>query len=357
MRRTFQERYAQDLQVAIDAGRTPAQGARVEASFVPPPVYDEAVSPPPPSPTLPPQSPSLRTSSPSTSRTPSPQPTIFGPAIEFIRETLYAALADELERVPSLRRLLKRDPARGYFAAVAFAILDVATSSVSTNGEEPLIWGVLDKSLSLSDCPAELQPFMRELCALGVDARTMEDEDSEASVRALQADPAEELPMPRMDRVRQVLKGGVGWVYDDANSDNELENEDTGRDGIGRKPTTAAERGERRRTVSTQNRAVAYANRINALALGITKLGGFRERQEEVFQVLVGVGGRNRHTGTGTSGGASDAMVSGTAANGEASVVVGGTKSSGVAQGQDGKSSEAGKPKRSRWRWGIKQDA
>ena len=47
----------------------------------------------------------------------------------------------------------------------------------------------------------------------------------------------------------------------------------------------------RRRRTSTEGRAVAFANRINALALGMTKLRAFRERQEMVFKVLAGVGG------------------------------------------------------------------
>jgi hypothetical protein len=45
-RRTFQERYKQDLQSALDAGQTPSPGSekRRVASFAPPPSYDELLS-------------------------------------------------------------------------------------------------------------------------------------------------------------------------------------------------------------------------------------------------------------------------------------------------------------------------
>jgi len=41
---------------------------------------------------------------------------------------------------------------------------------------------------------------------------------------------------------------------------------------------------------STEGRAVAFANRVNALALAMTRLPQFKERQDEVFRVLAGVG-------------------------------------------------------------------
>jgi hypothetical protein len=120
----------------------------VKASFVPPPIYDPSPTSSPassPRPSidalpplypqyanhpLPPQSPSrLSPYSASGFGFPprSPSSTNLAPdspAIEFIRETLYDSVADALERQPSLRALLKRDPPRAYFASVAYAILD-----------------------------------------------------------------------------------------------------------------------------------------------------------------------------------------------------------------------------------------
>ena len=354
MRRTFQEKYAGDLQVALDSGTARSPGGRaLKASFVPPPSYDTPPSPapvsasasvrpapstpphaspsrlplplsPPPSasastlhvPTSPSRS-SRRTHSPSASvsslassthshsrsRSHSPSSEVFSPTIlaedvpgiEFIRETLYAALADVLERRPALRSLLRADPARAYFAAVALAILDVAASSSSPSsaradphlqklreglppspsGEGPAIRGVLGQTLALRECPAALKPFMAELCAIGAALRAMEEEDSEATVRALQRGDAE-LPVPRHERVREILERGVGHARRAS---------DLGRGGDG-----DGEEAMRRRRTSTEGRAVAFANRINALALGMTGLRAFRERQEMVFRVLAGVG-------------------------------------------------------------------
>ncbi|CAL1717389.1 unnamed protein product [Somion occarium] len=303
MRRTFQDRYATDLQAAIDAGDHSNLG--VKASFVPPPSYDEPSSPPatasssriphtPPrvsrlSLQIPPPSPSG-----SSRRSPSPAPTILAedaPAIDFIRETLYAALASVFEHMSGLRSLIRRDPARAYFAAVAFAILDVASSTSikhSADGE-PVIHGVLDRSLSLSECPADLRPFMQELCAIGQKMKEMQEEDSEATVDALQH--GQEPPLPRLDRVRGIIEGGVGHVYNEPRSRSRspcISGEER-RSHDGQRPMSTD---PRRRKTSTENRAVAFANRINALALAMTKLRAFRERQDIVFKVLSGTSKR-----------------------------------------------------------------
>ncbi|OCH86485.1 hypothetical protein OBBRIDRAFT_761286 [Obba rivulosa] len=308
MRRTFQDRYASDLQAALDAGTNGV--GRFKASFVPPPVYDA------PSPTAAPSSPpasssrrSLKSSPSSRSRIsaypPSPtssKPSLLtpeSPAIELIRETLYAALADVLERTPSLRHMLQTDPTRAYFASVAFAILDIATSSTTlhiasksavdvlpdTGDSEPAVRGVLGQTLTLSQCPPDLRPFMEELCAIGRAAHEMEEEDSEASVRAMQRDG--DLPVPRLERVRDIISGGVGHAFDKGRENGSVAHgEHRSRGG-----RDVEETGRRRRRTSTENRAVAFANRINGLALSMTKLRAFRERQEMVFKVLAGVGG------------------------------------------------------------------
>ena len=114
---------------------------------------------------------------------------------------------------------------------------------------------------------------MAELCAIGAALCVMEKEDSEAT--ALQREEVE-LPVPRHERVREILERGVGHARRAS---------DVGRGGDGED-----EGAMRRRRTSTEGRAVAFANRINALALGMTGLRAFRERQEMVFKVLAGVG-------------------------------------------------------------------
>lgn len=181
------------------------------------------------------------------------------PAIEFIRETLYASLADALERQPSLRRLLKRDKTRAYFASVAFAILDVSTKAITPEGS---VVGVLGKPLTLEECPRELRPFMAELAAIGHQAREIEDEDNEVAMRLAEQD--KDIPLSRLDRVKMMLEEGVGY-------ERGLQDARSGRRSV-------------------EGRAVAFANRINALSLGMTRLRAFRERQEDVFKVLAGIG-------------------------------------------------------------------
>ncbi|PPQ71661.1 hypothetical protein CVT26_010579 [Gymnopilus dilepis] len=293
-RRSFQDRYASDLQAALDAGAGPSGSSSPrKASFVPPPAYDPSPNasprpsldldlpnphdhPLPPLPhadgQLPPQSSGLLSplsasrstfsSSTSSFGGPPASPTILTqdtPAIEFIRETLYASLADALERQPSLRRLLKRDKTRAYFASVAFAVLDVATNSVTPDGA---IIGVLGKPLTLQECPRALRPFMVEHASIGHQAKEMEEQDTQTAIELVQA--GKNVPLSRLDRVKMMLEEGVG--YEQGLND--------ARDG--------------RRSV--EGRAVAFANRINALSLGMTRLKAFRERQDDVFKVLAGIG-------------------------------------------------------------------
>ncbi|KAG6917721.1 hypothetical protein DXG01_001372 [Tephrocybe rancida] len=302
-RRSFQDRFASDLQAALDSGTAPGSPSAKKASFVPPPSYDASpsVSPrtsldsrPPPSPrqsvqSIPPPSPrqSRRLSPPlhprQSTRQPSPSPSHLSPppsatsssfprrspspivlaphspAIEFIRETLYASLADALERQPSLRALLKHDSPRAYFASVAYAILDVATTAITPEGS---VVGVLGTPLTLADCPPELRPFMIELAAIGAQAKEIEDADNDTAMQYAQR--GEDIPPSKMERVRKMLEEGVGYA-----------------DG-----RREAEEGRR----SVEGRAVAFTNRINALSLGMTRLRAFRDRQDEVFKVLAGIG-------------------------------------------------------------------
>ena len=114
----------------------------------------------------------------------------------------------------------------------------------------------------LSDCPIQLQPFMVELAAIGRDSKELEAEDDRIAMQYAQQ--GRDIPAPRMERVRKILEEGVG--YSDRHRD-----EENGR-------------------LSVEGKAVAFANRINALSLGMTRLKAFRERQEYVFTVLAGIG-------------------------------------------------------------------
>ncbi|KAJ7632878.1 hypothetical protein FB45DRAFT_517708 [Roridomyces roridus] len=289
-RRSFQDRYASDLQAALDSGNSGTSPSPRRAAFVPPPSYDaspissantsprssmEHSSPQYATYDLPPRSPSFlsppgsarsHTGSFPAPRSPSPQLlNQSSPAIEFIRETLYAALADALSRTPALRTLLKTDPPRAYFAAVAFAVLDVATTSLTPEGA---VIGVLGVPLTVAECPPELRPFMMELASIGRAAKEMQDQDDEVAMHC--AARGEDIPETRMDRVRMMLEKGVGYGYSQGRGAARRDSED------------------RRRSV--EGRAVTFTNRINALSLGMTRLKAFRDRQGDVFKVLAGIG-------------------------------------------------------------------
>lgn len=296
LRRSFQDRYAGDLQAAIDVGAPPAApgSLRTKASFVPPPLYTPSptttLSPtsqeksqrspvlratPSPTPSLrPPHSPSSASASASVADA-RRSPTIAGPtspAIELIRETLYAALADVLASTPHLHAQLARDPPRAYYSAVALAVLAVAALSVSADADGSsspdadggAVWLVRGTRLTVAECPAPLRPLMREFVAIGGEAARIEDEDTEAALALAQEGLT--VPVPRLERARMLLERGAGY---------DVQEEE--RDASGRR--------------SAEGRAVAFANRVNALALGMTRLPQFRERQAEVFRVLAAVGG------------------------------------------------------------------
>ncbi len=291
-RRTFQDRYAGDLQAALDES-----GGGRKTSFVPPPSYD---GPPPPqqeepqhfgdtlSPTSttfpthsrtsstsstqshPSQSPSRRTSVTSSSSytpSPSPSPSLLppqSPALTIIRETLYASLADALSRTPALHTLLATDPPRAYFASVSVAILDVALTNVSADNGDVQVMGVMGREVTLDECPGGLQPFMRELGSIALAAKSIREDDDDAAVNALTHGKA--LPEPTMERIRDLLVYGAR----------------------GRRNSN-----DSARSPSPEGKTLSFANRISALSLGMTRLRAFRERQEEIFSILRGVGVEN----------------------------------------------------------------
>ncbi|KAG1750280.1 hypothetical protein EDB19DRAFT_1679487 [Suillus lakei] len=274
-RRTFQDRYASDLQAALDAGLSRNE-LKVKTSFVPPPVYSDSLAPD--SSGYGSKKFAYSPSSPSSkfpSRTPSP--TILTqntPEIDFIRETLYSALAGVLEQITAspthnphpLARLFRYDPPRAHFAAVSLAILEVATTQGIVLPDQNAIMCVSAREpgghkLTPDACPEPLRPFMMELISIGRDAQVMQDEDNEATIKAIESGD-EDIPEPRFERVQAIIVDGV-------------------RVGGG----TADDRC-RTRKMSVEGRVVAFANRVNALGLSISRIKAFRDREKEVFDVL-----------------------------------------------------------------------
>lgn len=108
---------------------------------------------------------------------------------------------------------------------------------------------------------------MVELGSIGRLAKEMDEQDTEEAMRLAQA--GKDIPPPRMDRVKTMLEEGVG--HDVPHPSSRDPPQDQGRRSV-------------------EGRAVTFTNRINTLALGLTRLKGFRERQRDVFKVLAGIG-------------------------------------------------------------------
>jgi hypothetical protein len=103
---------------------------------------------------------------------------------------------------------------------------------------------------------------MMELASIGREAVALAQEDDRIAMDL--ASRGHDIPQGKLDRTKQVLLGGVG---SERRSIDDTEG----------------------RRASLEGVAVTFANRISALSLGMTRLRAFRERQNEIFQVLSGV--------------------------------------------------------------------
>jgi len=97
---------------------------------------------------------------------------------------------------------------------------------------------------------------VKELISIGLDAAQLQEEDTQQVIRCLQS--GEDIPVPRSERVTKILEEGIGG--------------DGGDDGVRR---------------SLEGRAVVFANRVSRLSLTLTKLKAFKDRQGDVFQLLM----------------------------------------------------------------------
>ncbi|QRV89326.1 hypothetical protein RhiJN_17344 [Ceratobasidium sp. AG-Ba] len=203
------------------------------------------------------------------------------PSIVIIRETLYAGLGDALAEAPKLRDLLVEDPPRAYFASVSLAILNVSLTSITPRGS---VRAVLGQELTLEDCPAPLRPLMMELASIGEAAKELSEEDDRRAMHL--AERGLDIPEPRIDRLKRTLRTGVAEQRLEERAVRRNTRRERGRSPApGSRSDEDSDEGRRSPSSST----VRFANRINELALRMTALPAFRERQQEVFAILKGV--------------------------------------------------------------------
>ncbi|KAG8934519.1 hypothetical protein FRC01_002251 [Tulasnella sp. 417] len=229
-------------------------------------------------------------------RSPSPAvPAQLNSAIETIRETLYAELAEVLSKTKELRGLLATDQPRAYFASVGLAILEFSLNALTPDGG---VRAVLGAELKMEDVPREYRPLMAEVQAIARRSRELEEEDNRKAIELLTAG-EDTLPEPRMDRLKRMLIKGVARGWEELQRDQDVSGADTevmagaAFESQVRRSARGSDQGAvraRSRDRSPEGTVLQLANRINALALAMTRLPAFRERQDKVFKVLAGVG-------------------------------------------------------------------
>ncbi|GAA5978113.1 hypothetical protein JCM10908_004233 [Rhodotorula pacifica] len=262
-RRTFQTRFRADLQAALEAEEVsrPARREGVDsasARYQAPPAYDAP-------PRVRPHAAGAKSEgSGVTDRGPVGGVASYGATeeeaahLDLIRETLYGALADVLVTTPEVSDMLSRGPefaAKAFYAATCLAILEVALTRVSHDGVRAVDLGRgSPRTIGIRETPDYLRPFLSRLVEISQVVRAIGEDDDARAVREA-TEGVETLSRPKLDCLRDRLTFGVGAA----------------------------------RASSGQDEIVQLANGINGLALGMTSLPAFQERQAQAFQVLAAI--------------------------------------------------------------------
>ena len=122
-----------------------------------------------------------------------------------------------------------------------------APAQPDSDTNEVGVWIVRGRRLTVTECPAPLRSLVREFVAIGLEAERIEEEDNEAAIALAQQGRA--VPVPRLERARMLAEHGAGYDVRDSEGERDM--------------------GGRR---SAEGRAVAFANRVDAVALGTTRL-------------------------------------------------------------------------------------
>jgi len=123
---------------------------------------------------------------------------------------------------------------------------------------------------------------MIELAGIGEAARELSEEDDKRAMHL--AERGLDIPEPRIDRLKRTLQTGVAGQREEERAMRRNTRRERGRSRGG----NSDDSDEGRRSPSSTT--VRFANRVNELALRMTALPAFRERQQEVFSILQGVG-------------------------------------------------------------------
>lgn len=134
------------------------------------------------------------------------------PALISVRETFYSILSDVIEASGLLGKLLRDDPARGYYTAVAMAIVQAAMTSltpdaqrvrvVSFNSGQPRTFGT-------DDAPVSFRVFVRALVSLGKILRELEEKDNNDAIELAMRGEDDLRSLTRIELLKQELEVGV----------------------------------------------------------------------------------------------------------------------------------------------------
>ena len=193
-------------------------------------------------------------------------------AILTIRETLYSAIAEVLSTYSYLACLFTRDPARAFFTSISLAILSVSLSSLSSDGTS--IRTVFGTDISICDVPADYPSpdeggdyrcFIQELIGIGQQGRKIAEADDDRAIACVAR--GKDLPTTRMDRLRQILEKGVGYV----DESGKIRGED--------------------RLEREFGKTMAFALRINQLTMKVVKMKSLfkSENAGEILNILAGL--------------------------------------------------------------------
>ncbi|GAA5875301.1 hypothetical protein JCM16303_000576 [Sporobolomyces ruberrimus] len=179
--------------------------------------------------------------------------------LSVIRETLYSAFADAIVDTPSILQQLSQGPAytaKAFFASTCLAILEVSLTRVGAEGVRVVQMGRgAPKIIGIAETPAYLRPFLGKLVEVSQALQAISLQDDEIAMREASSE-ATTFTQPRIERLRNRLANGISVDGEGQEGEQELR---------------------------------LLGNAINEMALGMTALPAFKDRQVDAFKVLVSV--------------------------------------------------------------------
>lgn len=149
------------------------------------------------------------------------------PGLMSIRETFYSILSEVIEGSALLGKILRDDPARGYYTsklacaslktdltyskAVAMAIVQAALTCLTPDGQRVRVvsFNGQAESFGAEDAPISFRVFVRALVSLGKILRELESKDNDAAIESAMRGEDDLRSLTRIELLKQELEIGV----------------------------------------------------------------------------------------------------------------------------------------------------